>query len=107
MTLYQLFKNPETWLKNELARTKSGREVWPNELRRKECVAWCLVGGAIQVTKTRKEQDSLLKKLSDRIKIMFPMRIRSDIPWDIVVGFNNNYKTTFQDIKKVIKGVRT
>jgi len=113
-TLEDLFDDdPTSWIKHDLASWKGmprgdfGRTLLETRLDPKR-LAGRRVGGAFQVC--GKGMDSrfrrLVAKLAKRIAKMrdLPTPDKYD-EWNFVVRFNNDDATTFEDIKKVVKGL--
>jgi len=109
--LQGLWRTSKGWVKNAIGLKTNGRpiaEVWQHRVD--NAVSFCLVGGAMQVCDGHNARTlSLICKLDRRIKKLFPTRTggRYSDAWTNVVKFNNDYCTTFEDIKLVIRDVRT
>jgi hypothetical protein len=117
-SLAALWKSPDGWLKYRLFAanplyTFSATTDRPWGRRSTAAIGFCLIGGALQVCDGNEKRAIILaRRLQRRIRKLFPTRLGArawsvDRAWDDVVTFNNSAFTTFEDIQKLVHGVRT
>lgn len=96
MKISELLNGPEKWTKEAIARNGDGKPVY---LTSPDAVSYCLLGALFKCY----EGNNLGKKwniLDKYIKENYKKYANSYSP---TVYFNNNEKTTYKDIMKVVK----
>ncbi len=96
----KLFTTEEQWTKGRFAGSKASNTV---KTFSRAAIKWCLTGGVDKVM--GKAQDSEVRyavseKLTRAIKKLYPKRFDKFVS---MVGFNDNKRTTFKQLKRVLK----
>ena len=94
--LDSLFDAPDKWTKEAWARNKDNVKVNPTDTLASK---WCLLGGCIAVANSRTAED-LLHGREHPFLMSDELKKTADI--DHITNFNDNTRTTFEDIKDLI-----
>lgn len=92
MKVKDLLNRKTKWTKNFIAKTKNNR---PTTSRSADAVKWCLYG-AVMKCYGPKSSLKACSKLERALQLLYPNK-------HSVVAFNDNRKTTFKDIRKLLK----
>jgi hypothetical protein len=95
-SLRQLFSGPSKWCKNSNARDANDRAVaWDSP----NAVKFCFIGGLYRVYEDSNKRRKVVEKIKKAINKFH--KDDDNIVW--ISAFNDNPKTSFSDIKKVIE----
>lgn len=93
MTVRELLSEEKKWTKGNYAKDDNGFALNYHELRSSRAVCWCLSDAIDYCYDLISEQDEARNKIAELIG-------------DNITGFNDNEKTTFADIRRVIEEAR-
>lgn len=92
-TLQELFSDKKRWIKGDFARDKNGKGLPSKD---KNAVCWCLLGAVNKVYREFPHKHNILSKLNNSINKLYPN-------FYSIEKFNDNFGTTIEDIRKVVK----
>lgn len=99
MKIKELLNSEEKWTKKELARDADGNIVYVNSVF---AVCWCLVGATDALYPSLPDDIKARNKLGRAICTLFPERCCGEVDSNIV-AFNDDPRTTFADVVKVLE----
>lgn len=100
MKLSELLTDETRWTKRHYARDKFGL---PTFFDAENAVCWCLYGAVRKITDHNlAEQSALILSLEKSIDKLYPYTF-----YNSFIGFNDNSKTTFEMVKRVIDDVES
>jgi hypothetical protein len=99
MKIKELLKSEEKWTKDEAARDKDGDRVSESSDR---AVSFCLVGAFWKCYPDG--DDETRRKLANVILEKHPDRALPHLmPSNVIIDFNDNQNTTFEDVRAVLE----
>jgi hypothetical protein len=107
-SLCELFSDAKRWTKGSGARDDEGNPTYSGSPK---ATCFCLYGGVNYLGSNNIEfsRYSTVVKLSTAIQTLYPKRACRDAlhdPYAIVINFNDDERTTFEDIRKVEEHAR-